>query len=169
MPDKSFPEARVFSPNTRFHALARRPGGMSRSEAISAAQARIDEMQPEFGGWLNAEINALGEVVKYLRSGTSEPAWIERALFHSNQLRDVGTTMGFELVSYVANTLSMILERIKAGADCNLASITCHMDALALVRQESYRHLRPDQVPELLEGLHQIAESVSIVPASGQK
>jgi hypothetical protein len=169
MADKSFPEARVFSPNTRFHTLARRAGGVSRTQAISSAQARIDEMQPEFGGWLNAEINALGEIVNRLKSGAGEPDWIDRALFHSNQLRDVGTTMGFELVSYVANTLSIILDRIKAGADCNLDSITCHMDALILVRQEAYRPLRPDQVPELLDGLHQVAESVSIVPASGQK
>jgi hypothetical protein len=169
MPDKTFPEARVFSPNTRFHALARRPGGMSRSQAISAAEARIEEIQPEFGGWLNAEINALDAVVKCLKSGATEPDWIDRALFHSNQLRDVGTTMGFELVSYVANTLSLILDRIKAGADCNIESIACHMDALTLVRQESYRHLRPDQVPELLQGLHQVAEAVSIVPANGQK
>ena len=128
-----------------------------------------EEIQPEFGDWLNAEINALGEVVKSLKAGASEPDWIDRALYHSNQLRDVGTTMGFELVSYVANTLSIILDRIKAGADCNLDSITCHMDALILVRQEAYRLLRPDQVPELLDGLQQIAESVSIVPASGQK
>jgi hypothetical protein len=169
MADKSFPEARVFSPNTRFHALARRPGGVSRSQAIAGAQTRIEEIQPEFGVWLNAEINALGEVVKCLKSGATEPDWIDRALFHSNQLRDTGTTMGFELVSYVANTLSIILDRIKAGADCNIDSITCHMEALALVRLDSYRHLRPDQVPQLLDGLHQVAEAVSIVPASGQK
>jgi hypothetical protein len=164
MADKSFPEARVFSPNTRFHALARRPGGVSRSQAISGAQAKIDEIQPEFGDWLAAEIKALGEAVEHLKSGEVEGEWIDRALFHSNQLRDVGTTMGFELVSYVANTLSIILERIKAGADCNIDSIVCHMDALSLVRQESYRRLRPEQVPELLDGLHQVAEAVSIVP-----
>jgi len=169
MADKDFPEARVFSPNTRFHALARRPGGVSRSQAISGAAARIEEIQPEFGGWLNAEINTLAEVVNGFKSGAPADDWIDRALFHSNQLRDVGTTMGFELVSYVANTLSVILERIKAGADCNIDSITCHMDALSLVRQETYRHLRPDQVPELLQGLHQVAEAVSIVPASGQR
>jgi hypothetical protein len=164
MADKSFPEARVFSPNTRFHALARRPGGVSRSQAISGAQAKIAEIQPEFGDWLAAEIKALGEAVEHLKSGEVEGEWIDRVLFHSNQLRDVGTTMGFELVSYVANTLSIILERIKAGADCNIDSIVCHMDALSLVRQESYRRLRPEQVPELLDGLHQVAEAVSIVP-----
>jgi hypothetical protein len=169
MSDKPPPEARVFSPNTRFHTLARRPGGVSRKDAIAGAQTKLEEIQPEFGNWLGAEINALAEMVERLKSGDTEAECIDRALFHSNQLRDVGTTMGFELVSYVANTLSVILERIKAGADCNIDSIVCHMDALTLVRQESYRRLRPDQVPELLEGLHQVAESVGIVPASGQR
>jgi hypothetical protein len=169
MSDKPPPEARVFSPNTRFHTLARRPGGVSRKDAISGAQSKVDDIQPEFGDWLGAEISSLAEAVGHLKSDGAEPEWIDRALFHSNQLRDVGTTMGFELVSYVANTLSIILERNQAGAEFNIDSIVCHMDALTLVRQESYRRLRPDQVPELLEGLHQVAESVSIVPASGQK
>jgi hypothetical protein len=169
MADKDFPEARVFSPKTRFHALARRPGGVSRKDAIAGAQARIEEIHPEFGDWLNPEINALGAVVEYLKAGATQADWVDRALFHSNQLRDVGTTMGFELVSYVANTLSLILDRVKDGADCNIDSIACHMNALFLVRQESYRHLQPAQVPELLDGLHQVAEAVSIVPSSGQR
>jgi hypothetical protein len=167
MSDKPPPEARIFSPNTRFHTMARRPGGVSRKDAIAGAQAKVDEIQPEFGNWLGAEIAALSETIERLKAG--DPEGIDRALFHSNQLRDVGTTMGFELVSYVANTLSIILSRIKAGAECNIDSIVCHMHALSLVRQENYRRLRPDEVPELLEGLHQVAESVSIVPASGQK
>jgi hypothetical protein len=167
MSDKSYPEARVFSPNTRFDALARRSGGVSRSEAIGNAQARIEEIKPEFDAWLDNELSELGRAVERLKSG--EAAAIERAQFHCNQLRDVGTTMGCELVSYVANTLSMILAKVRAGGDLNIDSIVCHMDALSLVRQKSYRRLRPDQVPELLEGLHRLAESVSSVPASESK
>ena len=29
-----------------------------------------------------------------------------------------------------------------------------------------YRHLRPDQLPELSGGLHRVAESVSIIPSN---
>jgi hypothetical protein len=164
MSDKSHPPARVFSPNSRFNTLARRPGGISRSEAIDNAQARIEEIKPEFDAWLDNELIELGRAVERLKS--REAAAIERAQFHCKQLRDVGTTMDCELVSHVANTLSMILDKIRAGGDLNIDSIVCHMDALSLVRQKSYRRLRPDQVPELLEGLQRVAESVSIVPAS---
>jgi hypothetical protein len=167
MSEKSYPEARVFSPNTRFHALARRPGGVSRSEAIGNAQARIDELKPEFDAWLENELIELNRAVERLKSG--EAAAIERAQFHCNQLRDVGSTMGCELVSYVANTLSKILDKVRAGGDLNTDSIVCHMDALSLVRQKSYRRLRPDQVPELLEGLYRVAETVSIVPGNDPK
>jgi hypothetical protein len=50
-----------------------------------------------------------------------------------------------------------------------MESLTCHIDSLLLIRQKQFRDLRPDQVPELSRGLHQVAESVSIVPKSGQK
>jgi hypothetical protein len=84
-------------------------------------------------------------------------------------LRDTGSTVGFELLTFIANTLCTILDGLKAGAECNMESLVCHIDALLLIRQRQYRNLRPDQVPELSRGLHQVAESVSIVPKSGQK
>jgi hypothetical protein len=163
MSDKSHPPARVFSPNSRFNTLARRPGGIPRGEAVDTAQARIEEIKPEFNAWLDNELIELGKAVERLKSG--DAAAVERAQFHCKQLRDVGTTMGYELVSHVANTLSTILDKIRAGGDLNIDSIVCHMDALSLVRQNTYRRLRPDQVPELLEGLQRVAESVSIIPA----
>ena len=79
-------------------------------------------------------------------------------------MRDVGTTMGFELLTFIANTLCKIFDGIKAGAEFKIESVTCHFDALVLIQQEAYRNLRPEELPELSGGLHQVAESVSIVP-----
>jgi hypothetical protein len=36
--------------------------------------------------------------------------------------------------------------------------IDCHMDALLLARTEQYRHLTPDQVPEMASGLRRVVE-----------
>jgi len=95
--------------------------------------------------------------------------WIDLALFHAHSLRDVGTTVGFELLTFIAGTFCTILESIKSGAECNVEALTCHIDALLLIRKRQYRNLRPEQLPELSEGLHRVAESVSIVPRNGEK
>jgi hypothetical protein len=162
-------EARVFSPKTRYQTLARRPGGVSRTQAVENAQNRIEEAKLGFDEWLDGELAELIGWVERAKSGEAVEEWIEAAQFHSNQLRDVGTTVGFELLTFIANTLCTILDGIKAGAECNMESLICHIDSLLLIRQKQFRHLRPDQVPELSRGLHQVAESVSIIPKSGQK
>jgi hypothetical protein len=162
-------EARVFSPKTRFQTLARRPGGVPRGRALDNAQNKIEEAKLGFDEWLDAEMTELIGAIERARSGAPVDDWIDAAQFHTNQLRDVGTTVGFELLTFISNTLSTILDGIKAGAECNMESLTCHIDSLLLIRQKQFRHLRPDQVPELSRGLHQVAESVSIIPKSGQK
>jgi hypothetical protein len=162
-------DARIFSPKSRFQTLARRPGGVPRSRAVENAQGKIEEAKLGFDEWLDGELTELIGAVERAKSGAALDDWIDAAQFHTNQLRDVGTTVGFELLTFVSSTLCTILDGIKAGAECNLDSLICHVDALLLIRQKQFRHLRPDEVPELSRGLHQVAESVSIVPKSGQK
>jgi len=162
-------EARIFSPKTRFQTMARRPGGVPRGQAVEDAQGKIEEVKLGFEDWLDVELKELIGAVERGKAGEPVAAWIDAAQFQSNQLRDVGTTIGFELLTFIANTLCIILDSIKAGAECNMDSITCHIDALQLIRGKQFRNLRPEQVPELSRGLHRVAESVSIVPSSGQK
>src|SRR5258708_5082591 len=169
MADNPEQEARVFSPKARFQTLARRPGGVSRTQAVENAQNRVEEAKLGFDEWLDGELAELVGWVERAKSGEAVEDRIEAAQFHANQLRDVGTTVGFELLTFISNTLCTILDGIKAGAECNMESLICHIDSLLLIRQKQYRHLRPDQVPELSRGLHRVAESVSIVPKSGQK
>lgn len=169
MADNSNPEARIFSPNTRFTTLARRPGGVPRNQAVENALNNIEETKVGFDDWLAAELAELSGAIERAKSGFPVEGWIEVAQFHAHNLRNVGTTVSFELLTFVAGTLCTILDGIKSGAECNLESIVCHLDALLLIRHKQYRHLRPDQVPELTRGLHKVAESVSIVPKSGEK
>jgi hypothetical protein len=163
------PEARIFSPKTRFQTLARRPGGVPRNQAVENAQNHVEETKLGFDDWLDGELTELIGWIERAKSGEAVEEWIDGAQFHANQLRDVGTTVGFELLTFIASTLCTILDGVKAGAECNAESLTCHVDSLLLIRHKQYRHLRPDQVPELSRGLHRVAESVSIVPRNGQK
>ncbi|HEY6255342.1 MAG TPA: hypothetical protein VIY51_06060 [Xanthobacteraceae bacterium] len=169
MADNPSPDAKIFSPKTRFQTLARRPGGVPRGQAVDNALNNVEETKLGFDEWFEGELNGLIDAIERAKSGAHVDDWIDAAIFHTHNLRDVGTTVGFELLTFISSTFCTILDGIKSGVECNVESLTCHVDALLLIRKKQYRNLRPDQLPELSRGLHRVAESVSIVPKTGQK
>ena len=120
MADNPSSDARIFSPKTRFQTLARRPGGVTRSQAVDNAQSKVEEAKLGFDEWLDNELAGLIETVERAKAGAPVDDWIDVAQFHASQLRDVGTTVGFELLTFIANTLCTIVDGIKAGAECNM-------------------------------------------------
>jgi hypothetical protein len=162
-------EARTFFVDTRFQRMARRPGGVPRAQALENAQARIEENKPELEAFLDRELQELVTLIRNVQAGAAEPQWPEAVCFHSRQLRDIGTTIGFQLLTFVADNLCEILEGANSGIECNMESITCHVDALLLARQKRYRNMRPEQLPELTKGLRLVVESASITPVDTAK
>ncbi len=163
--DEQQQPARVFTVETRFQKLARRPGGISRDQALENAAQKIEAIKPSFDEWLESELAPLGEAVNGALAGKPAPDWVETANLHSGQIRDAGTTMGSELLTFIAGSLCDVLDAISAGAECNMESITCHLDALYLARQRRFRGLKPDEVPELTKGLRRVVEVVSTTPS----
>ena len=164
MPNDAPAEARVFHPENRFDRMARRPGGVSRDHALEAAEAHLEELKADFDDWINVELAQLAASLSHVESHPTDLAAIETAFHGCAHLRDVGGTMGFELVTFVAANLCDIIEALKVGAVFDKDTIECHLNALALAKTERYRHLAPNQVPEMTAGLRRIGQIASIVP-----
>jgi hypothetical protein len=158
MADKKHPEAHLFYVDTRFEKRARRPGGIPREKAIEMAQARIEEIRPGFDVWLDQKLQELSKIIRSAQENPAEPEWVDTAFFLAHQMRNVGTTMGYELLTYVADSLCEVFDEENFDSERNMNSVICHLDALLLSRQEQYRHLRPEQVPELSIGLRRVVE-----------
>ena len=152
----------VFPIDTRFQQLARRAGGVARENAIEGAQRQIDDMKTGFVDWLDRELKELTHATRLVVVDPAEASAIERAYRASCELRDVGTTMGYELVTFVANNFCGILDALRAGAPFDRDMIDCHLDALLLAKTEPYRNLRPEQVPEMSRGLRRVVELASL-------
>jgi hypothetical protein len=71
----------------------------------------------------------------------------------------VSATMGYEFMSYVANNLCLMFEAVKRGADYRRDVMVCHLDALALGRKDKFSRMKPEDVPDLTEGLRRVLES----------
>src|SRR5262245_48626475 len=161
MADESNEEARVFSVETRFQRLARRPGGVSRDTALERAQSNIERLKPEFAGWLDHELQDLTVAIRRLEGYPNDVSRIEEAHRRSCQLRDVGTTMGFELVTIISNNVCEILDAIKDGAPYRKDTVDCHLDALPRPSKAPYCHMRPEQMSEMIGGLRRLVEQAT--------
>jgi hypothetical protein len=160
MPSQTEQDPFVFFIETHFQKMARRPGGIARENAIAAAQAKVEELRPAFHNWLDDKLLQLEQAVEGARSaGSGNSEGIDTAILHSRALRDVGATLGFELISFIANNLCEILEAENLDLDLRIEAIECHVQALLLARQDRYRELSPTDVPELTEGLRLVAAS----------
>jgi len=153
--------AKIFDVETRFQSLAKREGGVPREKALERAQEKIEEIKPQFDEWLDVELDKLMTLITKAQDGTAESTWVSQAVFRSRQLHHAAATLGAELLAFIASSLREMLELVEEGGECNMESVKCHVDALLLARQSSYRRLRPDQVPELTEGLRQVAKRAS--------
>jgi hypothetical protein len=162
MAGKPADDANAFLVDSHFQKMARRAGGVTREQALESAQLAIDKIKLGFGDWLQTEVDALvAEIRNGRKSGPDDTSWAESAGMHARQIRDVGTTMGFELVTFITNNLNEMFEAICAGGTPRNEMIDCHLDALLLAKQEKYRHLRPEQLPELSTGLRKVLEASS--------
>ncbi|MDO8877538.1 MAG: hypothetical protein Q8M24_25215 [Pseudolabrys sp.] len=161
--------ATIFYPDTRFERLARRPGGVEREVALEKAQAAVDDIKPDFYVWINHEFDALNAALAEIERDPGDKRALERAFHSCAQLRDVSGTMGYELVTFIARTLCDILEAYIAGATYDKEVVDCHSNAFMFARMEQYRHLTPEQVPEMTQGLLRVVEIASIVPSKTGK
>jgi hypothetical protein len=152
-------EAREFHVETKFQQLAKRPGGLSRDQAVSNAQASIAALKPGFETWLDDEIAMLLRSIPRDGEGLRDKNWITAADSHCQHLADVSATMGYEFVSYVANNLCLMFDAIKHGAEYRRDVMQCHLDALLLGRKDKFRRMKPEDVPELTDGLRRVLES----------
>lgn len=150
------PQGRTFDVETRFQMMAVRAGGVPRIQAIEQAEAEIGEIKPGFDSWFDSELKEFQNAVARIRAGTVDPDWLDDAGFRSRELRDSAAVLGIALVAFIAQSLCEALTLMEPGADCSVDAISCHIDALVLARQEAYRELTPDQVPDLTEGLRRV-------------
>ena len=149
-------KAREFFVDSRFQKKARRPGGLPRMEAIARAKEEIEQIRTTFTDWFDQQVMSLDEALRRQDAERGNPDWVEIAHFHCRQLRDVGTTMGYDLVTFVANNFCNMLDAMRVGAQPNSEVIALHIEALRLARQDQYRTARPEDFPEFSGGLSRL-------------
>jgi len=111
-------------------------GGIDAS-AIARAEEALKAMSAQFGQWLNDEVAKLDKAQADIRSQGYTPETAEALYFRAHDLKGLGTTYEYPLVTRIAASLCRMLDDADKRMQAPLAVVDAHIDAIkAVVRDK---------------------------------
>ncbi|WP_421729282.1 Hpt domain-containing protein [Brevundimonas sp.] len=111
-------------------------GGID-ANAIAKAEAALEAMSAQFGQWLQDEIVKLDAAQTAIRTEGFTPATAEALYFRAHDLKGLGTTYQYPLVTRMAGSLCKLLDDSTRRMDVPPVLLDAHVDAIkAVVRDE---------------------------------
>ncbi|SJM63932.1 hypothetical protein FM111_10015 [Brevundimonas diminuta 3F5N] len=111
-------------------------GGID-ANAIARAEEALKAMSAQFGQWLNDEVVKLDKAQADIRSQGYTPETAEALYFRAHDLKGLGTTYEYPLVTRIAASLCRMLDDADKRMQAPLAVIDAHVDAIkAVVRDK---------------------------------
>lgn len=111
-------------------------GGIDAS-AIAKAEAALKAMSAQFGQWLNDEVSKLDQAQADIRSLGYSPETAEALYFRAHDLKGLGATYQYPLVTRIAGSLCRMLDDADKRMQAPLAVVDAHIDAIkAVVRDQ---------------------------------
>ena len=125
------------------------------ADAIAKAEEALKAMSAQFGQWLNDEIVKLDKAQADIREQGYTPATAEALYFRAHDLKGLGTTYDYPLVTRIAGSLCKMLDDAERRMSAPVAVLDAHIDAIrAVVRDQ----IKTDEHPTgraLVETLEQ--------------
>ena len=124
------------------NALRQRLGGSGRlgaidPAAIAKAEAALKSLSSNFTQWLADEITKLEAARQAVRVQGATAEAMESLYLRAHDLKGLGTTYGYQLITRVASSLSRMIDGKDKRAAAPLELIDAHIDAIkAAVRDE---------------------------------
>ncbi len=111
-------------------------GGID-ANAIARAEEALKAMSAQFGQWLNDEVVRLDKAQSDIRSQGYTPETAEALYFRAHELKGLGTTYEYPLVTRIAASLCRMLDDADKRMQAPLAVVDAHIDAIkAVVRDK---------------------------------
>ena len=112
--------------------------------AIAKAEAALKSLSGNFAQWLNDEIAKLEAARQAIRADGLTPQTTENLYLRAHDLKGLGTTYGFPLITRIAASLCVLTDDADKRVRAPIALIDGHIDAIrAAVRDD----IRNDEHP----------------------
>ncbi|MDQ1153715.1 Hpt domain-containing protein [Brevundimonas sp. SORGH_AS_0993] len=131
----SDPAQFIRPPNT---LRAKVGGGLGiNADAIAKAEEALKAMSAQFSQWLADEIVKLDKAQADIREQGYTPATAEALYFRAHDLKGLGTTYEYPLVTRIAGSLCRLLDDVEARMAAPVVILDAHIDAIrAVVRDQ---------------------------------
>ncbi len=111
-------------------------GGIN-ADAIAKAEEALKAMSGQFGQWLQDEIGKLDAAQIAIRTEGFTPQTAEGLFFRAHDLKGLGATYQYPLVTRLAGSLCKLLDDPIKRMDAPMVLIDAHIDAIrAVVRDQ---------------------------------
>jgi len=111
-------------------------GGID-ANAIAKAEAALQAMSAQFGQWLQDEVAKLDQAQADIRAQGYTPATAEALYFRAHDLKGLGATYQYPLVTRIAGSLCRLMDDADKRMQAPLPILDAHIDAIrAVVRDE---------------------------------
>lgn len=126
-----------FTPPNRLRAKIGRSLGAFDAGAIARAEAAMASLSSQFGDWLVDELVKLEAAHKLISIANAGEAELEEFYRRAHDLKGLGTTYGYPIVSQFAGSLCKLLDSPEARARAPRQVLDGHVAAiLASVKQK---------------------------------
>ena len=123
-------------PNTLRMKVGSRFGGIDPS-AVAKAEAALKGLSGQFAQWLQDEINKLEASRQAIRSEGMNRETADRLYLHSHDLKGLGTTYEYPLITRIAGSLCKLMDDQESRAAAPMFLVDAHIDAMrAAVRDQ---------------------------------
>lgn len=130
-------QAQIFNvPNTLKQKVGARLGAID-AAAIAKAEAALKSLSAQFGQWLQDELNKLDAARAAIRESGWNAATAESLYLRAHDLKGLGSTYEFPIVSRIAGSLCKMLDDASIRLKAPLGVVDAHVEAIkACVRDE---------------------------------
>lgn len=121
-------------PNPLSAKLGARFGGID-AAAIARAEAALQSLSSQFDGWLKDEVEKLEAAHRAVHAAGATAEGMNALYIHAHDLKGLGGTYGFPLISRVAGSLCKLMDGPGGRGPGPLSLVDAHVDAVrAMVR-----------------------------------
>ena len=141
-------------PNTLKLKVGSRFGALN-AGAVARAEAALKSLSGQFGQWLQDEIGKLEAARAAIRAEGMNAETGSRLYTHSHDLKGLGTTYEFPIVTRMAGSLCKLIETPAERAATPLHLIDAHVDAIRAAVRDNIKDASHPMGKVICEALEQ--------------
>ncbi len=123
----------IISPSNMLRAKVGVDPAALHKQAVESANQALDKLKSEFAEWIGQDLEKLKSARDKVRENPSCAQSIEDLRIRVHDLKGLGTTYGFPIVSRVAASLSKLIEDVEECGALPIALADNHIDAIIAV------------------------------------